>query len=52
MRIVLDAMGSDTYPDPEIKAAAEAAVRFNEKALRPMGRTAKGVRGIRLREND
>ncbi|MFN2233328.1 MAG: phosphate acyltransferase PlsX [Anaerolineales bacterium] len=33
MRIVLDAMGSDTYPDPEIKAAAEAAVRFDEKII-------------------
>jgi glycerol-3-phosphate acyltransferase PlsX len=33
MRIVLDAMGSDTYPDPEIKAAAEAASRFDEKII-------------------
>ena len=24
MRIVLDAMGSDTYPEPEIQAALEA----------------------------
>ena len=33
MRIVLDAMGSDTYPDPEIKAAAEAAGKFGEKVI-------------------
>ena len=25
MRIVLDAMGSDTYPDPEIEAAVKAS---------------------------
>jgi DNA gyrase subunit A len=28
------------------------AVRFSEKALRPMGRTARGVRGIRLKHED
>ena len=28
------------------------AVRFSEKALRPMGRTARGVRGIRLKNED
>ncbi|PIR03322.1 MAG: DNA gyrase subunit A [Candidatus Magasanikbacteria bacterium CG11_big_fil_rev_8_21_14_0_20_43_7] len=28
------------------------AIRFNEKGLRPMGRTAKGVRGIKLKSND
>lgn len=28
------------------------AVRFNEKDARVMGRTARGVRGIRLEEND
>ena len=33
MRIVLDAMGSDTYPDPEIKAAAEASGKFGEKII-------------------
>jgi len=25
MRIVLDAMGSDTHPDPEVEAAVQAA---------------------------
>lgn len=28
------------------------AIRFNEKDARPMGRTARGVRGIRLRSTD
>ena len=28
------------------------AIRFKEKDLRPMGRTAAGVRGIRLKKND
>jgi glycerol-3-phosphate acyltransferase PlsX len=33
MRIVLDAMGSDTYPDPEIEGAVEAAKRFGDEIL-------------------
>ena len=28
------------------------AIRFDESQMRPMGRTARGVRGIKLREND
>ncbi|HEX2658765.1 MAG TPA: DNA gyrase subunit A, partial [Polyangia bacterium] len=28
------------------------AIRFREENVRPMGRTARGVRGIKLREND
>jgi len=28
------------------------AIRFSEKSIRPMGRSTKGVRGIRLGEND
>ncbi|MEW6717152.1 MAG: phosphate acyltransferase PlsX [Chloroflexota bacterium] len=43
MRIVLDAMGSDNYPDPEVHAAVEASRTLdleillvgNEKMLRP-----------------
>ena len=31
MRIVLDAMGSDTCPEPEVAAAAEAARLFGDK---------------------
>jgi glycerol-3-phosphate acyltransferase PlsX len=33
MRIVLDAMGSDTHPSPEIKASIEAANRWGETIL-------------------
>jgi phosphate acyltransferase len=33
MRIVLDAMGSDTHPDPEIQAAIQAAEQFGEEIL-------------------
>jgi len=33
MRIVLDAMGSDGCPDPEIQAAVEAARRFGDEIL-------------------
>jgi phosphate acyltransferase len=30
MRIILDAMGSDTYPDPEVKASLEAARMYGD----------------------
>ena len=33
MRIVLDAMGSDTYPDPEVQAAIEAASLYGDEIL-------------------
>jgi glycerol-3-phosphate acyltransferase PlsX len=33
MRIVLDAMGSDSYPDPEVTAAVEAVQRFGDEIL-------------------
>ncbi len=33
-------------------SAQGQAIRFKEKDVRPMGRTAAGVRGIRLRKND
>jgi glycerol-3-phosphate acyltransferase PlsX len=33
MRIVLDAMGSDNYPEPEVEAAAEASRIWNDKIL-------------------
>jgi len=35
-----------------IASAAGRAVRFNEKGVRPMGRTAAGVRGINLNDPD
>jgi glycerol-3-phosphate acyltransferase PlsX len=33
MRIVLDALGSDNCPDPEVQAAVEAAAKFNDHIL-------------------
>ncbi len=38
--------------DVVISTSAGQAVRFNEKDVRAMGRTARGVRGIRLRPKD
>lgn len=35
-----------------ISTSAGQAIRFNEKDARPMGRAARGVRGVRLRPND
>lgn len=33
MRIVLDGMGSDNYPQPEVRAAVEAATQFGEEII-------------------
>ncbi len=38
--------------DVIVSTSAGQAVRFNEEEVRPMGRTARGVRGVRLRPND
>lgn len=38
--------------DVVISTSAGQAIRFNEKDARPMGRSAMGVRGVRLRPND
>lgn len=38
--------------DVIISTSAGQAIRFNEKDARPMGRSAIGVRGVRLRPND
>ncbi len=35
-----------------VSTSAGQAVRFNEADARPMGRSARGVRGVRLREGD
>ena len=35
-----------------ISTSAGQAVRFNEDEVRPMGRAARGVRGVKLRPND
>ena len=38
--------------DVIISTSVGQAIRFNEKDARPMGRSARGVRGMRLRPND
>ena len=38
--------------DVIISTSAGQAIRFKEKDARPMGRSARGVRGVRLRPND
>jgi len=38
--------------DIVISTSAGQAIRFNEQDARPMGRAARGVRGVRLRPND
>ena len=38
--------------DVIVSTSAGQAIRFNEKDTRPMGRSARGVRGVRLRPND
>jgi len=38
--------------DVIISTSAGQAIRFNEKDARPMGRSARGVRGVRLRPGD
>lgn len=38
--------------DVIISTSAGQAIRFNESDARPMGRSARGVRGVRLRPND
>ncbi len=43
---------TDGDSDIIISTSAGQAVRFNEKDARPMGRSARGVRGARLRPND
>lgn len=44
--------GTTGENDIIISTSAGQAVRFNEGDVRPMGRTARGVRGVRLRPND
>ena len=58
MRIVLDAMGSDTHPEPELRAAIEATREFGDpvllagpaallqERLRALGASETGVRWI------
>ena len=44
--------GTTGKNDIIISTSAGQAVRFNEEEVRPMGRSARGVRGVRLRPND
>lgn len=43
---------TDGKNDVVIATALSQAIRFSEKELRPMGRAARGVRGIKLRKSD
>ncbi len=43
---------TDGQSDIIISTSAGQAIRFNESDARPMGRSARGVRGVRLRPND
>ena len=49
LRWIKQTTGED---DVIVSTSAGQAVRFHEKEVRPMGRAARGVRGVRLRPND
>lgn len=49
LRWIRKSSGND---DVIISTSAGQAIRFNESNARSMGRTARGVRGVRLRPND
>lgn len=49
LRWIKSTTGSD---DVIISTSAGQAIRFGETDARPMGRSARGVRGVRLRPND
>ncbi|MDO4870996.1 MAG: DNA gyrase subunit A [Candidatus Saccharibacteria bacterium] len=49
LRWIKKTSGND---DVIISTSAGQAIRFNEKDARSMGRSARGVRGVRLRPND
>ncbi len=49
LRWIQETTGDD---DVVISTHFGQAIRFSEKDARPMGRTARGVRGIRLRQGD
>lgn len=49
LRWIKSTTGND---DVIISTSAGQAIRFNETDARPMGRAARGVRGVRLRPND
>ncbi len=43
---------TDGVSDVIVSTSAGQAIRFSEKDARPMGRSARGVRGVRLRPHD
>ncbi len=43
---------TDGTKDVNLSTRKGSAIRFNESNVRPMGRVAQGVRGIRLKEDD
>lgn len=49
---LIDAKLTDGTQDIVLGTSHGKAIRFNETAVRPMGRTASGVRGINLTEGD
>ncbi|MDQ1362509.1 MAG: gyrase subunit [Pseudomonadota bacterium] len=49
--VLVDVALTDGSKDIMLLSSAGKAVRFAESAVRPMGRTAAGVRGIKLGEN-
>jgi len=49
---VISAMVTDGTNDILISTAMGYALRLKEKVVRPMGRSARGVTGIKMREND
>jgi len=49
LRWIQKTSGND---DIIMSTSAGQAIRFNEQDARPMGRSARGVRGVRLRPND
>src|SRR6185436_17113590 len=49
LRWVKYSMGSD---DVILSTSGGQAIRFDEKDVRPMGRTAAGVRGMRIKKGD
>ncbi|KPJ61174.1 MAG: DNA gyrase subunit A [Latescibacteria bacterium DG_63] len=49
---VIDAWVTDGTQDIILAKKQGKAIRFHEKNVRPMGRTARGVRGVSLEKND
>jgi len=50
--LLVDVALTDGTKDIMLMASSGKAIRFNENNVRAMGRTAAGVRGIRMKENE